>query len=84
VDSRATSSLNNTNPGLSSDGLMNNGGPTQTIALDADSPSINSIPLVDCTDQEGNRVKTEQRGFPRPGTKKKDCDIGAFEVQGSR
>jgi hypothetical protein len=77
----ATGSLNSTNPGLSSDGLTNNGGPTQTIALSPGSPAIDAIPVADCTDQNGKRLKTDQRGFPRPDAEESVCDIGAFETQ---
>jgi hypothetical protein len=82
----------NVNPMLSSDGLTNNGGPTQTIALIAGSPAIDVIPLADCTDQDGDtprerrspiRLKTDQRGFPRPDAGESVCDIGAFETQDS-
>jgi hypothetical protein len=77
-----TGSLNNTNPGLAA-GLANNGGPTQTIALVAGSPAIDVIPLADCTDQDGDRLRTDQRGFPRPDAGESVCDIGAFETQDS-
>jgi CSLREA domain-containing protein len=77
----AAGSLNNTNPGLSSDGPTNNGGPTQTIALAPGSPAIDAIRVADCTDQNGNRLRTDQRGFPRPDAGESVCDIGAFETQ---
>jgi hypothetical protein len=71
----------NVNPLLSSAGLANNGGPTQTIALRADSPAINAIPIADCTDQSSppKRIATDQRGFPRPDAGEAKCDIGAYE-----
>ena len=59
--------------------LANNGGPTQTIALEANSPAIDqgpAFPLV-CP-------ATDQRGDPRPDNSETACDIGAFEVQDSR
>jgi CSLREA domain-containing protein len=79
----ATGSRNNTDPLFSSGGLANNGGPTQTIALAAGSPAIDAIPLADCTDQASppQRIKTDQRGFPRPDFGEVFCDIGAFESQ---
>jgi hypothetical protein len=77
----ATGSRNNTNPGLSSDGLTNNGGPTETIALAGDSPAVDAIPLADCRDQNGKSLKTDQRGLPRPDAGESVCDIGAFETQ---
>jgi len=48
--------------------LSDNGGPTQTIPLQAASPAIGAG--QDC-------LPTDQRGLPREGT----CDLGAFEVQ---
>ena len=79
----ATGSLNNTYPGLSSDGLTNNGngGSTQTIALSGNSPAIDAIPLDECTDQNGDRLKTDQPRFPRSDPGEHVCDIGAFETQ---
>jgi hypothetical protein len=48
--------------------LANNGGPTQTIALQANSPAIDAIPFASCTYQAlpPNRLATDQRGFGRP------------------
>lgn len=40
--STANGSLNNTNPRLDPAGLAHNGGPTQTVALLADSPAIDA------------------------------------------
>lgn len=76
-----TGDLNNTSAGLSSAGLANNGGPTQTIALLPTSPAVDAIPLTPanyCTDVAGNPVTADQRGVTRPqGT---GCDIGAYEL----
>jgi hypothetical protein len=55
----ATSSQNNTNPGLPSSGLTNNGGPTQTIALVPGSPAIDAVPLAAYTDQTGKPITTD-------------------------
>lgn len=79
----AIGSLNSTNPGLSSDGLVNNGGPTQTIALSPGSPAIDAIPVADCTDQSSppKPITTDQRGMPRPDYTELVCDIGAYESQ---
>jgi hypothetical protein len=70
-------------PMLSTAGLTNNGGPTQTIALQEGSPAIDVIPLEDCTDQASppNPLITDQRGFPRPDAGEANCDIGAYEFQ---
>jgi len=51
--------------------LQENGGPTETHALGADSVAIDVIPEADCD------VDTDQRGEPRDSM----CDVGAFEVQ---
>ena len=62
------------NPLLDASGLQNNGGPTDTIALQATSPAVNAVPIANCP-------PTDQRGDPRPdsGDKSAACDIGAFE-----
>ena len=64
-------------------GLANNGGPTQTIALEPNSQAVDFIPVADCTDQSMPPVAltTDQRGFPRPDPGNPDfCDAGAFEL----
>lgn len=63
--------------GLDPTGLQNNGGPTQTIRLLGNSPAINAVPLSFCTDGNGQAVRTDQRGDPRPVGPA--CDAGAFE-----
>ena len=68
-----TGSLQNTDPKLDPDGLQNNGGPTQTIALLDGSPAINKIPASACT------ITTDQRGISRP--QGPACDMGAFEFR---
>src|SRR5262249_27588707 len=47
----AVGSMNNTDPMLDPAGLANNGGPTQTIALQSGSSAIDAIPVAKCTDQ---------------------------------
>ena len=60
-------------------GLQNNGGPTQTIALEPNSQAVDFIPVASCT------VSTDQRGFPRPDSGNLNfCDAGAFELQTRR
>jgi len=63
--------------------LGNYGGPTQTIFLFKGSPAIEAGNPNGCTDGNGNPLKTDQRGYPRPGKHKHDkrCDMGAFETQ---
>ncbi|MFZ2060650.1 MAG: choice-of-anchor Q domain-containing protein [Candidatus Binatus sp.] len=62
------------NPLPATGGLQNNGDPTDTIALQPNSPAVNAVPIADCP-------PTDQRGDPRPdpGDMSNACDIGAFE-----
>jgi CSLREA domain-containing protein len=57
--------------------LADNGGPTQTQALPADSPAVDTADNSGCPD-------TDQRAFPRPwdgdGDGTDTCDIGAYEL----
>ena len=64
-----TGDLNSTNPLLGL--LANNGGPTETHALLAGSPAIDSVALVACV------LMNDQRGVPRP--QGASCDRGAYE-----
>jgi hypothetical protein len=61
-------------PGINADpkllALANNGGPTQTMALDAGSAALDAA-------LGGNCPATDQRGVTRP--QGAGCDIGAFE-----
>jgi hypothetical protein len=70
-------SLSNTDPNLDPAGLADNGGPTQTIAVDAGSPVINNGKEAACRAAPVN--KHDQRGFVRPGTGSTKCTIGAYE-----
>jgi hypothetical protein len=54
------------------DPLADNGGPTQTHALQSNSPAIDAG-LVSCP-------ATDQRGVIRPFPSDGECDLGAFEV----
>ena len=80
-----TSVNNSTTLHLDPAGLANNGGPTQTIALEPNSEAVDFIPVADCTDQTSPtplRVTTDQRGLPRPDPGNPNfCDAGAFELQ---
>jgi hypothetical protein len=72
--------LNDTDPKLGI--LQNNGGPTQTIALQLGSPAIDAGNPAGCTDGGGHILKTDQRGAPRPDKNDASgCDIGAYESQ---
>jgi hypothetical protein len=79
----AVGSQNNTDPKLSSVGLTDNGGPTETIALLSGSPAIDAIPVDSCVDQMDMPLRHDQRGFPRPDPGEALCDIGAYEFQES-
>jgi uncharacterized repeat protein (TIGR01451 family)/CSLREA domain-containing protein len=72
----ANNSFPSTDPMLDPAGLQNNGGPTQTIALEPGSPAIDAIPpgINGC----GTTIMTDQRGISRP--QGAGCDIGAFEL----
>ena len=67
--------LLNTDPLL--DDLADNGGPTETHALDPASPAVNAIPAEACHAALGAQP-TDQRGVERPQFEA--CDIGAFEL----
>jgi len=70
-------SLSHVTPELDPNGLQNNGGPTDTVALLPSSIAVDAG--ADCTDLDGNTVTTDQRGVARPqGTA---CDLGAYEYQ---
>ena len=77
-----TGDLNNTPAGLDSSGLKDNGGTTQTVALQASSAAVDDIPVSptnDCTATDGTTpIGTDQRGVARP--QGAACDIGAFEL----
>ncbi len=61
----------NTDPTLDPIGLQNNGGSTQTIALQSGSPAIGAIPIQMCP-------PIDQRGYLRPAGLS-SCDIGAYQ-----
>src|SRR5207249_3535179 len=67
----------NTNPLLDPAGLASNGGPTQTIALEAMSPASNAGDETACAAPPVNNL--DQRGFVRPGVGATNCSIGAYE-----
>ncbi len=57
-------------------GLANNGGPTETLALESGSYAIGAVPLThQCP-------ATDQRGAARPAPGYCACDVGAFEFGG--
>ena len=74
--SAANGSLSNTAPKLAA-GLANNGGPTQTIALQPGSRAIDVGDETVCAAAPVNNL--DQRGYVRPGTGATKCSIGAYE-----
>jgi predicted outer membrane repeat protein len=75
-----TGDLNGKNPRLGT--LRKNGGPTQTMALAAGSPALDAGNPTGCKDFQGNLLRTDQRGLPRPGRgETTGCDMGAYESQ---
>jgi predicted outer membrane repeat protein len=72
----ARGSRNSTDPLLDADGLQNNGGPTQTIALVRGGLAVDAVPQA--TNGCGTSVTTDQRGVRRPQGPR--CDVGAFEL----
>jgi len=90
--SGGTGDIQSASPGLDPNGLRNNGGPTQTIALQSGSPAIDqiptsyTIPCLTCTKLHPGAPlcpATDQRGagYPRPDNSETTCDIGAYEHQ---
>ena len=60
-------------------GLADNGGSTQTIALQASSPAINAGDNASALDADGNPLQYDQRGAGFPRIAGGTVDIGAFE-----
>jgi hypothetical protein len=59
--------------------LQNNGGPTQTIALESGSQAIDFVPIASCVDAFDNPVADDQRLFTRPDDGESVCDVGVYE-----
>ncbi len=71
----ASPSLSTTSADLDPSGLQNNGGPTQTIALEGGSPAIGLVTNApQCP-------STDQRGAARPTSG--SCDAGAYDTNGT-
>jgi hypothetical protein len=66
--------LQNTSPDFSSTELQNNGGNTDTLAPEPDSPAVNAIPTTETVLCTG----ADQRDISRP--QGSGCDIGAVEL----
>ena len=58
--------------------LANNGGPTDTHALEVGSGAIDTVPGGGCVDPQGKPLSTDQRGDERP--QGPACDVGSFEL----
>ena len=71
---QATGSLPNTDPLLDPAGLVDNGGPTKTIALQPESPAVDLVGQGACPPPA-----TDQRAVERP--QGEACDSGAFELE---
>ncbi|HEY7953054.1 MAG TPA: choice-of-anchor Q domain-containing protein [Solirubrobacteraceae bacterium] len=69
----ATGDLQNTDPQFMSSGLQDNGGNTETLALQANSPAIDAVPA-----NAPGCGGTDQRSVSRP--QGVGCDIGAYEL----
>jgi predicted outer membrane repeat protein len=67
--------LSSTNPLLDPDGLQDNGGDVETIAL------LENSPAIDAGDDE-QAPETDARGISRP--QREHSDIGAFELEPAR
>ncbi len=61
--------------------LQNNGGATQTVALQAGSPALNAGSNALAVDQNGNPLAFDQRGAGFGRIIEGTVDIGAFEAQ---
>lgn len=59
--------------------LADNGGPTETIAFQPDSPALDRVDVAECKDFMGILLTEDQRGMGRPAGEK--CDVGALELQ---
>jgi hypothetical protein len=66
-------------PGL--DALANNGGNTETQALQTTSPAKNAGDPAGCTDPDGTTLTYDQRGSGYDRVSGSACDIGAYELQ---
>ena len=76
ITGTTTHNILGSNPVLGA--LGNNGGPTPTNADSATSPGIAHIPFSICS---ADKIKVDQRQYPRNPTGTGFCDIGAFENQ---
>jgi hypothetical protein len=79
-----TTSKINTPLNLDATGLENNGGPTQTVLPETNSPAIDFVPIGSCLDFSLAPVTIDQRLFGRPdfegGIAESFCDAGAVET----
>ncbi|SFJ71113.1 beta strand repeat-containing protein [Planctomicrobium piriforme] len=67
--------------GIKAPDLKNNGGPTKTVALIANSPALNAGNANEAVDASGNALASDQRGTGFLRSSGSTIDIGAFETQ---
>jgi hypothetical protein len=77
LESDGTCSVGPATAPMLAPGLANNGGPTQTIAIQATSPAINAGDESVCTAPPVNNL--DQGGYLRPGAGATSCSIGTYE-----
>ncbi len=66
-------------PGLL--GLADNGGPTDTVALQSDSPALDAGDPATCAAPP--LADADQRGFARHSAARGACDVGAYDTAGA-
>ena len=80
-----TSVNNSTTLKLDPLGLQNNGGPTQTIALESGSQAIDFVPIASCKDEFADPVTNDQRLFTRPDPGNLNfCDVRRLRIRCGR
>lgn len=77
IEGDTTGNLLEINPLLLA--ITDNGGPTETHALDLGSPAIDAGDPAGCVDPLGGPLPTDQRH----GIRQDRCDMGAYEVSGT-
>jgi hypothetical protein len=74
----STDVVNSSNINLATSLASNGSSGPETLAITSTSSAFEEVPQADCA------VTTDERGDPRPGFAGKNCDAGAFEVQGHK
>jgi len=84
VRSGLAAGVNGDQVGITQPGLLplgNHGGPTDTVALQADSPAIGAGSVSTC--QSAGIGNADQRGDTRNAAGRGACDIGAYDTAGN-